>query len=320
MGGGHTSARDPAPEEAGVGGTRLGGGFVPEAGDGLRQAALPVPRPRWEFGDFGVRPALAVPGDQVVLGGAASQTRVLFRFSLWGQGINSAVPGVRLKSLIGPREPGLTRPKGAACASPGPGGILLPWRPLGGVSLAPSLGLLARSVLGREPPLLWHISGSLTPPPHLSRRGWRQALGIPPCFSFWKILPCLSRCSCTITVGECISVPQHNPAPRRVRPPSPLSPASPGQAQSGPAVHFFLPHVGLLMPKPAPRPPPPPLGLWQASGETPGARVGRVCVCRVGDVAPRISLRVWPAVLRDDCRGQVRGAGAGVPPCQLSRR
>lgn len=56
--------------------------------------ALPVPRPRWGFGDFGGRPALAVPGDQVVLGGAASQTLVLFFVSLsGGRGLTRLFPG-----------------------------------------------------------------------------------------------------------------------------------------------------------------------------------------------------------------------------------
>lgn len=227
MGGGHTSARDPAPEEAGVGGTRLGGGFVPEAGDGLRQAALPVPRPRWEFGDFGVRPALAVPGDQVVLGGAASQTRVLFRFSLWGQGINSAVPGVRLKSLIGPREPGLTRPKGAACASPGPGGILLPWRPLGGRVPSPQPGFACTQCLREGTPLaLAYLRVVDAPPPTFPGGGGGRRWGFRPAFPSGRFSPaCLAAAAQSLLGSASLS-------PNTIRPRAESAPPLPCPLQA----------------------------------------------------------------------------------------
>lgn len=274
MGGGHTSARDPAPEEAGVGGTRLGGGFVPEAGDGLRQAALPVPRPRWEFGDFGVRPALAVPGDQVVLGGAASQTRVLFRFSLWGQGINSAVPGVRLKSLIGPREPGLTRPKGAACASPGPGGILLPWRPLGGRVPSPQPGFACTQCLREGTPLALAYLRVVDAPPPPFQEGVAAGVGDS------ALLFLLEDSPLPVSLqlhNHCWGVhlcPPTQSGPAQSPPPLSLVPCKPGPGPVGASCAFLSTSRRTLDAKACPPPPAPALGPLAGVRGNPGRSRG----------------------------------------------
>lgn len=179
------------------------------------------------------------------------------------------------------------------------------------MSQAPGLGLLARSVLGRESPLaLVYLRVVDAPPPF--QEGVAAGVGDS------ALLFLLEDSPLPVSLqlhNHCWGVrifPPTQSGPRRIRPPLPC----PLQSRASCA---FLSTSGRTLDAKAPTPAPAP-GPQQASRETPGARVGRVCVCRVGDVAPRISLRVWPAVLRDDCRAQVRGTGAGVPPCRLSRR